>query len=39
VVKCIELGAEDYLTKPVSPVLLKRLNACLEKTHADQQKS
>ncbi len=23
VVKCIELGAEDYLTKPVNPVLLK----------------
>ena len=23
VVRCIELGAEDYLTKPVNPVLLK----------------
>ncbi len=32
VVKCIELGAEDYLTKPVNPVLLRaRVNACLEK--------
>lgn len=32
VVKCIELGAEDYLHKPVNPVLLKaRLNASLEK--------
>ncbi len=32
VVKCIELGAEDYLHKPVNPVLLKaRLNASLGK--------
>ena len=32
VVKCIELGAEDYLNKPVNPVLLKaRINASLEK--------
>jgi len=32
VVRCIELGAEDYLTKPVNPVLLKaRIGACLEK--------
>jgi adenylate cyclase len=32
VVRCIELGAEDYLTKPFNPVLLKaRVNACLEK--------
>lgn len=32
VVRCIELGAEDYLTKPVNPVLLKaRIDACLEK--------
>ena len=31
VVKCIEMGAEDYLTKPFNPVLLKaRLGACLE---------
>ncbi len=32
VVRCIELGAEDYLHKPVNPVLLKaRLNSSLEK--------
>jgi signal transduction histidine kinase len=32
VVKCIEMGAEDYLPKPFNPVLLKaRLNASLEK--------
>ena len=32
VVKCIELGAEDYLTKPVNPILLRaRVNASLEK--------
>jgi class 3 adenylate cyclase len=32
VVRCIELGAEDYLTKPFNPVVLRaRLGACLEK--------
>jgi class 3 adenylate cyclase len=32
VVRCIELGADDYLHKPVNPVLLKaRVNASLEK--------
>ena len=32
VVRCIELGAEDYLTKPVNPGLLKaRVGASLEK--------
>jgi DNA-binding response OmpR family regulator len=32
VVRCIELGAEDYLPKPFDPVLLHaRVNACLEK--------
>jgi class 3 adenylate cyclase len=32
VVKCVELGAEDYLNKPVNPVLLRaRINASLEK--------
>src|SRR5581483_1275449 len=39
-VKCIELGAEDYLHKPVNPVLLKaRINASLEKKRLrDQQR-
>lgn len=32
VVKCIELGAEDYLFKPLNPILLKaRVSACLER--------
>lgn len=32
VVRCIELGAEDYLAKPVNPVLLRaRIGASLEK--------
>jgi len=32
VVRCIEIGAEDYLSKPFNPVLLKaRLGASLEK--------
>lgn len=32
VVRCIEMGAEDYLTKPVNRVLLKaRIDASLEK--------
>ncbi|WP_293354927.1 MULTISPECIES: adenylate/guanylate cyclase domain-containing protein [unclassified Microcoleus] len=32
IVRCIELGAEDYLSKPFNPVLLKaRISACLEK--------
>src|SRR2546428_12059202 len=31
VVKCIELGARDYLPKPFNPILLRaRLTACLE---------
>ncbi len=40
VVRCIELGAEDYLHKPVNPVLLTaRLGASLEKKRLrDQQK-
>ena len=33
VVKCIEMGAADYLPKPFDPVLLKaRIGACLEKS-------
>ncbi len=32
VVRCVEMGAEDYLTKPINPVLLNaRVNASLEK--------
>jgi signal transduction histidine kinase len=32
VVRCIEIGAEDYLAKPFDPTLLKaRIGACLEK--------
>ena len=40
VARCIELGAEDYLAKPVNPVLLKaRIGASLEKKRLrDQQK-
>jgi len=40
VVKCIEMGAEDYLSKPINPVLLKaRIGASLEKKRLrDQQK-
>jgi class 3 adenylate cyclase len=41
IVRCINLGAEDYLPKPVNPVLLKaRIGASLEKKHLrDQQKA
>jgi signal transduction histidine kinase len=32
VVRCIEMGADDYLSKPFEPALLKaRIGACLEK--------
>ncbi|MDX2213830.1 MAG: response regulator [Oculatellaceae cyanobacterium bins.114] len=32
VVRCIQLGAEDYLFKPLNPILLKaRVGACLER--------
>jgi len=40
VVRCLKMGAEDYLTKPVNPVLLNaRINASLEKKRLrDQQR-
>jgi adenylate cyclase len=40
VVKCVEMGAEDYLTKPINPVLLNaRIGASLEKKRLrDQQR-
>ena len=40
VARCIELGADDYLPKPVNPVLLKaRINSSLEKKRLrDQQR-
>jgi class 3 adenylate cyclase len=40
VVRCIELGADDFLQKPVNPVILKaRINSSLEKKRLrDQQK-
>ncbi|MBE2244863.1 MAG: adenylate/guanylate cyclase domain-containing response regulator [Burkholderiaceae bacterium] len=41
IARCVELGAEDYLHKPVNPVLLKaRINSSLEKKRLrDQQKA
>lgn len=40
VARCIEMGAEDYLFKPLNPILLKaRINASLEKKRLrDQQR-
>lgn len=38
VVKCIEMGAEDYITKPFNPVLLKaRVSSCLGKKRFHDQ--
>ncbi len=38
VARCIELGADDYLRKPVNPVLLKaRVNSSLEKKRLRDQ--
>src|SRR5262245_6868819 len=38
VVRCIEMGAEDYLFKPFDPVLLRaRISACLEKKRLRDQ--
>jgi two-component system, sensor histidine kinase and response regulator len=39
VVRCIELGADDYLHKPCDPTLLRaRINACLEKKRWHDQR-
>ncbi len=38
IVRCIELGAEDYLQKPFNPILLRaRISACLEKKRLRDQ--
>jgi class 3 adenylate cyclase len=38
VVRCIEMGAEDYLPKPFDPVLLRaRIGSCLEKKRLHDQ--
>ncbi len=38
VVRCIEIGADDYLPKPFNPVLLNaRISACLEKKRLRDQ--
>lgn len=38
IVRCIEMGAEDYLQKPYEPVLLHaRVNACLDKRRLREQ--
>jgi adenylate cyclase len=40
VVRCIEMGAEDYLPRPFNPVLLHaRVEACLEKKRLREQQS
>jgi len=38
VIRCVELGAEDYLQKPFNPTLLRaRIGACLEKKRLRDQ--
>lgn len=38
VVRCMEMGAEDYLSKPFKPVLLRaKISACLEKKRLREQ--
>jgi diguanylate cyclase (GGDEF)-like protein len=40
VVRCIEMGAADYLTKPFNAVLLRaRINSCLEKKWSHDRES
>jgi class 3 adenylate cyclase/CheY-like chemotaxis protein len=40
VVRCIEMGAEDYLSRPFDPVLLRaRVGACLEKKRWHDQEA
>jgi len=40
VVRCIEMGAEDYLPKPFSPTLLRaRIGACLDKKRAHDREA
>lgn len=40
VVRCVEMGAEDYLTKPFNPILLRaRIGACLEKRRLRERES
>jgi adenylate cyclase len=40
VVRCIQLGADDYLSKPFDPILLQaRIGACLEKKRLHDQEA
>jgi response regulator RpfG family c-di-GMP phosphodiesterase len=40
VVRCTELGAEDYLPKPFNPVLLRaRVAACLDRKRLDDREA
>lgn len=40
VVRCIEMGADDYLPKPFNPILLKaRIGACLGKKRAHDRET